>query len=54
MGDLTDYTLTPEDLRFQEFYGDRVHANPGTHLHGGIGDDATWQEWWRDLTVMPS
>ena len=48
------YTPTPEDLRLQEVYGDWVHANPGTHLDGGIRDDSAWQAWWRDLVVMPS
>ena len=48
------YTLTPEDLRLQEVYEDWAHANPVTHLDGGIGDDAAWQVWWRDLTVITS
>ena len=53
-GDEPGYNLTPEDLRLQEFYGDWVHANPGTHLDGGIRDDLAWQAWWCDLAVMPS
>ena len=48
------YTPTPEDLCLREVYGDWVNANPGTHLDSGIGDDTTWQVWWRDLAVMPS
>ena len=48
------YQPTPEDLRLQEVYGDWVHANPGTHLDGGIKDNSAWQAWWRDLAVMPS
>ena len=40
-GYLTGYTPTPEDLRLQEVYGDWVHANPDTHLHGGIRDNET-------------
>ena len=38
-GDETGYTPTPEDLCLQEVYGDWVHANPSTHLDGGIRDD---------------
>ena len=53
-GDLPGYTPTLENLRLQEVYGDWVHANPGTYLHGRIRDDETWQEWLRDLAVMPS
>ena len=48
------YNPTPEDLRLQEVYGDWVHANPGTHLDGGVRGDSAWQAWWRDLVVMPS
>ena len=48
------YTPNPEDLRLREVYRDWVHANPGTHLEGGIGDNVAWQAWWRDLAVMPS
>ena len=53
-GDEPGYNLTPEDLRLREVYVEWVHANPGTHLDGGISDDAKWQAWWRDLVVMPS
>ena len=48
------YQPTPEDLRLREVYGDWVHANPGTHLDGGVRNDSSWQAWWRDLAVMPS
>ena len=48
------YTPTTEELRLQEIYREWVHANPGTHLDCCIGDDAAWQAWWCDLTVMPS
>ena len=47
------YIPTPEDLRLWEVYGDWVHGNPGTHLDGGVKEDGLWQEWWRDLAVMP-
>ena len=53
-GDELRYNLTPEKLRLQDFYGDLVHRNLGTHLDGGIKDDGKWQGWWRDLAVMPS
>ena len=54
MVDVTGYTPVLEDLRLWEVYRDWVHTNPGTHLYGRIGDGETWQEWWRDLTVIPS
>ena len=53
-GDEPGYTPNPEDLRLREVYGDWVHANPGTHLDGGICDESAWQARWRDLAVMPS
>ena len=53
-GDEPGYNPTSEDLNIWEVYGDWVHANPGTHLDGGIRDDLAWQAWWRDLAVMPS
>ena len=53
-GDEPGYTLNLEDLCLREVYVDWVHADPGTHLDGSIGDDAAWQSWWRDLAVMPS
>ena len=48
------YTPTPEDLHLQEVYGDWVHANPGTHLDDGIGNNAAWLALWHDLAVLPS
>ena len=48
------YNPTPEDLRIREVYGYWVHADPGTHLDGGVRDDSAGQVWWRDLAVMPS
>ena len=53
-GDEPGYNPTSEDQRLRGVYGDWVHANPGTHLDGGISHDAAWQVWWRDLAVMPS
>jgi hypothetical protein len=28
-----------------------VHQNPGTHLNGGITDDAMWQGCWHQLNA---
>ena len=53
-GDEPGYNSTPEYLCLWEVYGDWVHANPDTHLDGGIRDDAALQAWWHDLAVMPS
>ena len=39
-GDEPGYTPIPEDLCLWEVFGEWVHANPGIHLDGGIGDDA--------------
>ena len=44
-GDDLGYTLTPEELRLREVYRDWVHANPGTHLDGGVQDDSASQAW---------
>jgi hypothetical protein len=35
-------------------YRDHVHQNPGTHLTGGIADNALWQEHWQQLVSFPS
>lgn len=32
-----------------DVYGDHVHQNDGTHLHGGITDDTVWQKHWEAL-----
>ena len=48
VGDEPGYNPTPEDLRLRKVYRDWVHANPGTHLDGGIHDDLAWQAWWYD------
>ena len=41
-GDVLGYQPTPEDLCLQEVYVEWVHANPGTHLDGGIRDNLAW------------
>ena len=53
-GDEPGYNPSPEDLRLRKVYGHWIHVNPGTHLDGGISNDAAWQVWWRDLAVVPS
>jgi hypothetical protein len=51
IGDLPD-TVPPEcALKLHAVYGDYIHANPGTHLDGGIADDDFWQDSYRRLTV---
>ena len=30
-------------------YGDNLHRNGGTHLDGGVADDAVWQHRWRRI-----
>ena len=52
-GDFPGYKPTPEDIRLREVHGDWVHANPGTHLDGGVRDNSAWQAWWRELVVIP-
>ena len=32
-----------------EVYGDHLEHNDGTHLHGGVVDDALWQRCWKRL-----
>ena len=41
--DLPDYTVTDIDRMMDKVFGDHVHQNDGTHLTGGVVDDATWQ-----------
>lgn len=54
ISDLPGTTYTRVDQMMDEIYGDHVHQNDGTHLDGGITDDATWQSYWRQLVVFPS
>ena len=51
-GEQVGYTPTPEDLRLWKVYGDWFHANPVTHLDGGISNNLVWQAWWCDLSFM--
>ncbi len=45
---------TWEDKISSKFDGEIIHQNDGTHLSGGIADDAIWQGWWRRLLVLPA
>jgi hypothetical protein len=54
IGDLPGYVPTKADLKLKEVYGDYLHQNDGTHLDGGIQDDAEWQERWRKLVPLPA
>ena len=47
--DLPGFTPERAHLLLQGVYGDFLHHNEGSHLDGGITDDATWQRRWRRL-----
>jgi hypothetical protein len=53
-GDVPGSSLSGADQKMDTVYGDHVHQNPGTHLLGGIADDALWQERWLQLVFSPS
>ena len=38
--------ITSTMLAFDELYGDHIHQNSGSHIHGGIVDDSVWQCRW--------
>ena len=44
--DLATQHLSHAEKLLKNVYGDSVHTNDGTHLHGGIDDDITWQKYW--------
>ena len=50
--DLQGHQLTQCDLKLRSVYGDCVHHNNGTHLTGGIADDALWQTRWRRISNL--
>lgn len=54
-GDTPVEDLPPEGVieKLTRVYGDCVHQNDGTHLDGGIRDDAVWQERWRKVVGLP-
>ena len=39
--------------KIQSVYGDRVRQSGGTHLDGGIRDDAIWQAHWKEIVGLP-
>ena len=50
--DLQGHRLTPCDIKLRSVYGNHVHRNDGTHLTGGIYDDALWQTRWRRISNL--
>ena len=52
--DLPDYTPTHADRLLASVYGDYARANDGSHLDGGIPDDARWQHRWKRVVQHPS
>eukprot|EP00978_Attheya_sp_CCMP212_P013895 scaffold35059_cov31-Attheya_sp.AAC.2 len=54
VGILPGAEITDTDRKMFTVYGDYyVHQNDGTHLDGGVTDDAQWQEYWRKLAILP-
>ena len=54
MADLPDYVITDRDRMMDGVYGDHVHQNDGTHLNGGIADDAVWPLQQFDCAEQPA
>ena len=50
--DLLDFNLERAHLLLREVYGDSPHQNDGSHLDGGVADDAIWQRRWRRLAAQ--
>ena len=50
--DLPDFTPERAHLSLWEFYGDFPHHNDGSHLNGGVADDAIWQHRWLRLAYQ--
>ena len=50
--DLLGFTPERAHLLLQGVYGDFPHHNDGSHLDGGISDDAAWQRCWRQLAAQ--
>ena len=51
--ELPGLQLNAVDQKIQAVYGDHVRQNDGTHLDGGIADDAIWQAHWREVISLP-
>ncbi len=54
IGDLPGAVVSAADLKLMDVYGDYIHQNDGSHLDGGIVDDAVWQARWAKLIVLPA
>ena len=39
-------------MLLQGVYGDYLHYNDGSHLDGGVADDAIWQRRWHQLAAQ--
>ena len=50
--DLLGFTPEHAHLFLQGVYGDFPHHNGGSHLDGGIADNAAWQRRWRPLAAQ--
>ena len=50
--DLLDFNLERAHLLLQEVYGFSPRHNDGSHLYGGVADDAIWQSRWRRLAAQ--
>ena len=50
--DLLGFTPERANLLLQGVYGDFPHHNNGSHLDGGIADDAAWQRRWQWLAAQ--
>ena len=53
-GDLPDVMVTDVDRKLMGVCRDCIHQNDGTHLDGGVEDDAAWQARWRKLVALPA
>ena len=50
--DLPYFTPERVHLLLREVYGDFPHDNEGSHLDGGVADDALWQHRWHQLVAQ--
>ena len=50
--DLPDFQKSTADELISKLYGDHVHWNDGTHLHGGLdpAKDKLWQDYYNNLS----
>jgi hypothetical protein len=53
--DLDGFVDTDAHRRQRTLYGDHIHDNDGTHLHGNLSEeeDLKWQSWWQELVSYP-